>query len=423
MTIMDTMTLPRQFDMSATNIDSRDPYGLVTTEIFSDPHSLYHMLRYSEPVHWSSILNAWILTRYDDVMAAFKDPRLSNAMRRAVGTAQLSPELRKKMAPIDRFLLLWVLNLDDPEHHKLRVLLSKAFTPAAMEAMRSSIVATANELLDRVQNDREIDFVAQYAHPLPVRVIGDMFGMPEDSRDDLNRWSKHISTFFEIGPARVEALENMTKAVGEMTDHLRGIINDNRNKPQNNILGRLIQAKDEGRMLSEDQLLATCIMLLFAGHDSTVNLLGSGMYSLLTNRGQLELLRANPELIRTAVDEFLRYESPVMRHDRVAREDITLHGKVIRAGQRVILGLGAANRDPAKFANPDVLDITRKGNRHTTFGNGPHACLGASLACTQVEIAINLALERFPNIRLAPQPARWREHFNFRGLRSLPVLL
>jgi cytochrome P450 len=420
---MTTMALPRQFDMSATNIDARDPYGLVSAEIFYEPHSLYHMLRYSEPVHWSSVLNAWVLTRYDDVMAALKDARLSNAMRRAVGTAQLSPELRKKMEPIDRFLLLWVLNLDDPEHHKLRVLLSKAFTPAAMEAMRPRIVATANDLLDRVRNDNEMDFVAQYAHPLPVRVIGDMFGMPEDSRDALSRWSKHISTFFEVGPARVEVLENMTQAVGEMTDYLRKVINDNRKAPQNNILGNLIRAKEEGRVLNEDQLLATCVMLLFAGHDSTVNLLGSGMYSLLNNPSQMELLKSNPGLIRTAVDEFLRYESPVMRHDRVAREDITLHGKIIRAGQRVILGLGAANRDSAKFPNPDVLDITRKGTRHTTFGNGPHACLGAALACTQVEIAINLVLERFPNIRLKSRIAQWREHFNFRGLRELPVLL
>ena len=336
---MTTTTSPRQFDMSTTNIDTRDPYGLVSAEIFYEPHPLYHMLRYSEPVHWSSVLNAWILTRYDDVMAAFKDSRLSNAMRRAVGTAQLSPELRKKMKPIDRFLLLWVLNLDNPEHHKLRVLLSKAFTPAAMEAMRPRIVATANDLLDRVQNDKEMDFVAQYAHPLPVRVIGDMFGMPEDSREVLNRWSKHISTFFEVGPARVEALENMTQAVGEMTEYLREIVNDNRKKPQDNILGSLIRAEEEGSMLNEDQLLATCVMLLFAGHDSTVNLLGSGMYSLLNNRNQMELLKANPGLIRTAVDEFLRYESPVMRHDRVAREDITLHGKLIRTGQRVHLGV------------------------------------------------------------------------------------
>jgi cytochrome P450 len=413
---------PKIFDMSATNIDAKDPYGLVTPEVFYNPHALYHMLRYSEPVHWSEILNAWVLSRYDDVMMALKDSRFSNAMRRAVGTARLSPELREKMAPIDRFLLLWVLNLDDPEHHKLRVLLSKAFTPRAMDNMRPRIVQIANDLLDAVQNDGHMDFVQQFAYPLPCRIIGELFGMPEESYPVLSAWSKHISTFFEVGPAKVEVLENMVRTVGEMTDYLRDVVADNRSHPRDNVLGALIRAEEQGKVLSEDQLLATGIMILFAGHDSTVNLIGSGMYSLLTNPGQMSLLKTHPEMIKGAVDEFLRYESPVMRHDRVLREDVELHGQLLKKGQRVIVALGAANRDPAQFVNPDVLDITRhNAGRHTTFGNGAHACLGAALACTQAEIAINLVLERLPGIRLAADRPRWREHFNFRGLRSLPV--
>lgn len=413
---------PKYFDMSNTNIDARDPYGLVTTEIFSNPHPLYHMLRYCEPVHWSSLLNAWVLTRYDDVMAALKDPRLSNALRRAAGTSKLAPELQEKMAPIDRCLSLWVLNLDGQEHHRLRVLLSKAFTPSAINKMRPRITDIANELIDAVQLDGKMDFVAQYAHPLPVRVIADMFGIRDEDRHLLSHWSKHISTFFEVGPAKVEVLESMTQSVDEMTEFLRDVVNENRSNPQDNILGRLIRAEEQGVVLTEDQLLATCLMLLFAGHDSTVNLIGSGMLSLLQHPDQMALLKSDPSLIDTAVDEFLRYESPVMRHDRVAREDFDLHGHHIRAGQRIVLGLGAANRDPAKFPNPDRLDITRKGGaRHTTFGYGPHACLGGSLACIQAEIAINLALVRLPGIRLTAQPPRWREHFNFRGLRTLPV--
>ncbi|MBZ5506095.1 MAG: cytochrome P450 [Acidobacteriia bacterium] len=413
---------PKIYDMSATNIDARDPYGLVSPEIFFNPHPLYHMLRYSEPVHWSQVLNAWILTRYDDVMAALKDPRLSNAMRRAIGTAQLSPQLREKMAPIDRFLLLWVLNLDDPEHHHLRVLLSKAFTPRAMDNMRPRIEQIANELLDAVQEDGHMDFVKQFAHPLPVRVIGELFGMPEDSHVVLSSWSKNISTFFEVGPAKVEVLDNMIQTVNDMTEYLRTVVNENRANPKDNILGSLIRAEEEGRVLTEDQLLATGIMILFAGHDSTVNLIGSGMFSLLKNPDQMALLKKKPELIGSAVSEFLRYESPVMRHDRAAREDLELHGYKIKKGQRIIVGLGAANRDPAQFANPDILDITRKNaKRHTTFGNGAHACLGASLACTQAEIAIQLALQRLPGIRLGTKSPVWREHFNFRGLRTLPV--
>jgi cytochrome P450 len=417
-----SMALPKRFDMSNTNISDIDPYGLVTPEIFISPHPIYHMLRYAEPVHWSEVLNAWVLTRYDDVMASLRDPRFSNAMRRAVGTAQLSPQLRLKMAPIDRFLQLWVLNLDEPEHQRLRVLLNKAFTPSAMEKMTPRIEQISEELLDAVEADGKMDFIAQYAYPLPVRVIGELFGVPEEGRPLLSKWSKHISTFFEVGPARVEALENMTSSVQEMTDYLREVVEKNRQDPQDNILGNLIRAEEQGAVLSEDQLLATCVMVLFAGHDSTVNLIGTGMLSLLRYPDQLARLKQDPSLIRTAVDEFLRFESPVMRHDRVAREDIELHGFKIKRGQRIILGLGAANRDPAHFVNPDVFDISRQNtSRHTTFGYGAHSCLGGSLACKQAEVAINLVLKRFPNIHFGATPPVWREHFNFRGLRTFSV--
>jgi pimeloyl-[acyl-carrier protein] synthase len=404
------------------NLDEYDPYGLVSQEIFHNPHPVYHMLRYSEPVHWSTVLNAWVLTSYEDVVAALRDQRLSNALRRSVGTAHLSPDLRVKMAPIDHFLSLWVLNLDDPEHHRLRVLLSQGFTPRAMDRMRSRIHQIAEGLLDAFPISGSVDFVAQYARPLPVQVIAEMFGVPEDGRRLLSDWSHHISRFFELGPARVEILDNMNRSVLEMTDYLRVVVDENRKRPRDNILGNLIRAQQHGQMLDDDQLLSTCMMLLFAGHDSTVNLIGSGMLALLQHPDQLARLQADPGLINTAVQEFLRYESPVMRHDRVAREDFDLHGHTIRRGQRVILGLGAANRDPARFANPDVLDITRKGaNKHTTFGGGPHSCLGAALAVAQAGTAINLVLDRFPGIRLSSEPYHWREHFNFRGLRALPV--
>lgn len=410
--------MQRYFDMSRDK-DGNDLYGLVSTEIFYNPHPLYHMLRYSEPVHFSKVLNAWVLTQYEDVIAAFKDPRLSNAMRRTVGTAQLAPALREKMEPIDRFLLLWVLNLDDPEHHRLRVLLSKAFTPKTMDAMRPKIEQITNELIDAVRFDGNLECISQLAHPLPVRVIADMFGIPDEERDLLAGWSKHISTFFEIGPAKVEVLENMNHTVAEMTEYLRGVVDENRSHPKDNVLGLLIRAEEQTHVLTEDQLLATCIMILFAGHDSTVNLIGSGLLSLLRNPDQMERLMKDPSLISTAVDEFLRYESPVMRHDRVAKEDFVLHGNQIKRGQRIVLGIGAANRDPARYPNPDILDIGRKNNRHLTFGYGPHGCLGAALACTQAEVALMTALQRLPNLRLGEAPPHWREHFNFRGLRSL----
>jgi cytochrome P450 len=408
--------------MAETSIDQRDPYGLVAPEIFTNPHPLYHMLRYNEPVYWSELLNAWLLTRYDDVVAALRDPRFSNAARRAVGTAMMPPETRLRMAPIDAFLRLWILNMDDPEHHTFRVLLSKAFTPRAMDAMQPRILETTDELLDAAAKAGGMEFVSQFAHPLPVRIIGEIFGVPREGREQLAEWSRHISAFFELGPGRAEILDNMILAIEELTSYLRKIVDENRRLPKDNILGALIRAEEEGRLLSESQLLATCGMILFAGHDSTVNLLSNGLLLLLQHPDQLELLKANPELIRSTVEECLRYEPPVMRHDRVLIEDVNIDGRVLRAGQRVILGIGAANRDPKRFPNPDRFDIRRKNHdRHLTFGYGAHACIGAALSCAQAEIALTRLLERFPRVHLGREPFVWRQHFNFRGLRKLPV--
>jgi cytochrome P450 len=379
------------------------------------------MLRYAEPIHWSEILKAWVITPYDDVQACFKNPLLSNALRRAAGTANLPIELQEKMKPIDRYLSLWVLNLDGKEHHRLRVLLSKAFTPQIFNDMEPRILAIANELIDAVEGKGEMDFAAQFARPLPIGVIAEMFGVPMEDRKLLNHWSIDISTFFAIGPAKVEVLDNMLRSLEEMTEYLRGVVNANRSNPKDNLLGMLIRAEEEGDVLNEDQLLATCVLLLFAGHDSTVNLIGTGLLALIQNHDQLALLRKHPSLIKTAVQEFLRYESPVMRHDRVASEDFELHGHQIRAGQRVILIVGAANRDPDVFRNPDQLDITRQEKHSLAFGDGPHSCLGYALACKQAEIGINLVLERLPNIRAGVRPHVWRQHFNFRGLQTFPV--
>ncbi|HEX8451657.1 MAG TPA: cytochrome P450 [Longimicrobium sp.] len=409
--------------VTARQTGARDPYGLVSGDVFNNPHPLYHVLRYAEPVHWSEVLNAWVLTRYDDVVAALKDPRLSSAMRRAVASSQLPPEVRAKMEPIDRFLALWVLNLDDDEHLRLRRMLSRAFSPRAIARMKPLIEQTASELLDAVQARGEMDFVPQYAQPLPVRAVAEMLGVPLEDRPRLAAWSRDIGTFFALGPSRMEVLDAMVRAFTEMTDYLRGIVAGLRTTGSDTVLGSLAREEEEegGHALSEDQLLATGVMLLFAGHDSTVNLIGNGMLCLFQHPEQRARLKADPALIATAVDEFLRYESPVMRHDRVAREDFELHGHTIRARQRVIMVLGAANRDPARWENPDRLDVGRADARqHTTFGGGPHACLGASLAVAQAQTALSMALERLPRLRLAGE-YRWREHFNFRGLQTLPV--
>jgi cytochrome P450 len=403
------------------NVDERDPYGLVSREIFYNPHPVYHMLRYAEPVYWSELLNAWLLTRYEDVAAAFRDPRLSNQARRAVGASRMPEGMRRRMAPIDKHLALWVLNLDGAEHRRLRNLLNKAFTPATMERMRPHVHDITNELIDAVEGRGEMDFVSEFAYQLPVRVITDMYGVAAQDRPLMSGWSKHISAFFEYGPAKPDVVDNMVRSIGEMTGYLREVVAENRKSPRDNILGELIRAEEQGDVLTEEQLLATSLMILYAGHDSTVNLIGTGMLLLLTHPDQAARLKADPALVKTGVHEFLRYESPVMRHDRVATEDFELHGHQIRAGQRVVLVIGAANRDPARFDSPDRLDVGRAdANKHLTFGYGPHWCLGGGLACMQAEIALMTVISRLPRISLAGAP-EWREHFNFRGLRTLPV--
>lgn len=404
------------------NLDEYDPYGLVSPFMFWDPHPAYHVLRYADPVHWSEVVNAWVLTTYEDVAAGLKDPRLSNALRRQAGTARLPDALKEKMAPIDKYLSLWVLNLDGEEHHELRLLLIRGFTPKALEAMRPRIAQFAHELIDALPSTGPFDLVEQFARPLPVRVIAELFGVPEQDRPLLGAWSADISRFFEFGPSRPEILDAMARSAEEMTAYLREIVNANRREPQDNVLGYLIRAQEAGRGLSEEQLLATCLMLLFAGHDSTINLIGSAVLALLTHPDQRARLDADPGLMRNAVHEFLRFEPPVMRHDRLAREDIEVRGRTIRAGDRVVLALGAANRDPHMFPAPDALDAGRpNANKHMTFGGGPHACLGAALAVTQAETALGALLQRVPTLRLGAEPFQWREHFNFRGLRVLPV--
>lgn len=398
-----------------------DPYGLASAEMLTDPHPLYHLLRYAEPVHWSEVLNAWVLTRYADVHAALRDPRLSSAMRRPVVTAQFPPGMRAGMAEVDRFLSRWVLNLDGEEHHRLRRILSRPFSARAIAEMRPRLDRLAAELLDEVEPRGEMDFLAEYARLLPVRATSEILGVPRDAEPLLEAWSHAIAVFFSRGPARPGVLDGMVRALAEMTEYLRGVVADLLRAGSDAMLAALARPEPEGGYgLAEDELVASGLVLLVAGH-STTSLMGNGMLLLFQHPGERARLRADPGLIVTAIDEFLRYESPMMRHDRVALEDLDLHGFPVRRWDRLVLVLGAANRDPERFPDPDRLDVGRADARqHTTFGGGPHACLGASLAVTQAQGAIAQALERFPRLRPAG-PHRWREHFNFRGLESLPV--
>lgn len=394
----------------------------------ADPYPRYRQLREEDPVHWHQGLNGWVLTRYTDVLGALRDQRLSSALMSGF-TERLPEAAGEKIQPLIRLFSDMMLMSDAPDHTRLRMLANKAFTPRVVDRMRSNIQATVEGLLDDIQKSRgqdgrqdgRFDVIQDLAYPLPAIAISEMLGVPAGDRDQFKNWTGDLAAF--LGNVRMvaETGEVAQKSVFELSDYLRNIISQRRLEPQEDLISALVAAEEEGDRFSEAELYSMCILLMMAGHETTTNLIGNGLLALLQNREQLELLRAGPEMIETAVEEFLRYDSPVQSAARIAMADIELGGKRIDKGQRVTMVLGAANRDPERFSNPDRLDIAREDNRHLSFGFGSHFCLGAALARLEGQIAIGGVVQRWPDLRLDADELEWRYNPAFRGLISLPV--
>lgn len=384
-------------------------------EFIANPHPFYHRLRAEDPVHRSTLLpDTWIVTRYADVSMVLRDARFDrhdaeNFFRERFGEGPLISVFTK-----------WMLFRDPPNHTRLRTLVNKAFTPRAIEGLRPRIQELVDHLLDAVQHNGRMDVMVDLAYPLPVLVICELLGVPAKDRDLFKEWSGDVAR--TLDPIQTpEMVEKGHAVVESMVAYFRDLIATLRKNPQDNILSAMIAAEERGDRLSEDELLANCILLFSAGHETTVNLIGNGLLALLRNPEQKRLLQENPILIQTAVEEFLRYDGPVQLTGRSVREDVEIGGKHIRAGERVITVLAAANRDPAQFPDPDRLDITRKDNHHIAFGHGIHFCLGASLARTEGQLAIGTLLRRMPQVTLIDDQPRWRPAFTLRGLETLPV--
>ena len=394
-------------------------YDPLTPEMLADPYPVLHQLRAQEPVHYCETIGGWVLTRYDDVLAALRDPRLS-ADRIRPYLRRLSDEERARQSAIAT-LADWMVFTDPPDHTRLRALVTKAFTPRVVEGLRGSIQQVVNELLDAVQTDGEMDAIADFAYPLPATVIARMLGVPPEDRDKFRAWSDGLAEFVGGALGAAERREHAQQCLTELTEYFGGVIAERRAAPRDDLMTALIAARDEGDKLSEDELIATCVLLLFAGHETTTNLIGSGLLALLRNREQLEMLRDDPALIDDAVEEFLRYDSPVQAAARVTLEDIEIRGTTIAKGQRVFPLITAASRDPAQFPDPDRLDITREPNRHLAFGYGIHFCVGAPLARLEAQLAIPTLLRRMPDLCLLTDEPPWKQTFLLRGLQSLPV--
>ena len=314
----------------------------------------------------------------------------------------------------------WMLLKNPPDHTRLRKLATKAFTPRVVENMRPHIQPIVDDLLDPIQAKSVFDIIAELAFPLPVIVIAELIGVPAQDRDQFKEWTGALARSLDpvITPDISAAADKATEA---FIDYFTRLVAERRVQPQQDLLSGLIAAEEEGDKLDEDELLATAILLFAAGHETTMNLIGNGMLALLRNPDQLAKLQADPLLIETAVEEFLRYDGSVQVTARVALEDIELGGKTLRKNQQSLLLLGAANHDPARFSDPDRLDITRQDTNQLTFSHGIHHCLGAPLARVEAQIAINTLLRRKPNMRLATQELAWRDMLTLRGLKALPV--
>lgn len=409
--------------MIAGSIDDLDAYVL-SPAFFADPYPLYHQLRADDPVHWSEVLGGWMLTRYDDVFATLRDTRhFSNRGRMLSVLDHVPADTRDELRLFEDHFTVGLISSDPPDHTRLRGLINRGFTPRVIEQLRPRIQVLVDDLLDRVIERGAMDVIRDLANPLPAIVIAELLGAPPDDRDRFKGWSEEILAFQGTGRASPEVLARSQHGLHEMRTFLIDLLHDRRRAPRDDLLSQMVAAEADGDRLTEAELLTTCVTLLTAGHETTTNLIGNGVYTLLRHPDQMERLRANPSLMPTAIEEMLRYESPLQRNPRRVAADIELHGKRLRKGDFVLQILGAANHDPAQFPDPDRFDIERQPNRHIAFGFGVHFCLGAPLARLEAPIAIGTLLRRLPQLQLADAAVQWYEHGLLRGLRSLPVAL
>jgi cytochrome P450 len=388
-------------------------------EVIADPYPVFRRLQAADPVHWSEILGGWVLTRYDDVRAGLHDSRLSSD--RITPFLEHSERGRPEVQELGQLVGRWAVFTDPPTHTRLRQLMNTAFTPRAVERLRPRILEVVDDLLGRIEGHGHMDAIRDFAYPLPVIVIAEMLGVPVDDRDRLKAWSDELALFVGSSLGAPDKYERARRGVAEMTDYFRGLVAARRRQPRDDLISGLAAAEERGAVLSEDELVATCVLLLFAGHETTTNLIGNGLLALLRHPDQLQALRDDPGLAPSAVEELLRYDGPTQVQTRVAQEDLELSGRSIRRGDRVFLMLNAANRDPARFPEPDRLDLRRPDNHHLAFGYGIHFCIGAPLARLEGQLALTTLVRRLTDLALLTATPEWLDSLVFRGVRSLPV--
>lgn len=382
-------------------MESGISFDLTSSKVRANPYEVYERLRSKNPIHRMRLINAWALTEYDDAMAILQDHRRFS-----------SGENKLEYAPYRT-----MLDLDPPDHTRLRSLVSKAFTPRSVALLGPRIEEIVEELLDDLADKDSFDLISDFAFPFPVIVIAEMLGIPAEDRDKFNVWSNDIALAVEPILSG-EEIVRVERASDEIIEYFEGIIEQRRRQPRDDMLSALLAAEEEGDRLTHDELLGTLMLLLVAGNETTRSLIGNGMLALLKNPDQLQRLRENPDLLESAIDEMLRYDSPVQFIIRVVMKDVEFKGKRFRAGQKVLLLVGASNRDPTVFTDPGALDIGRQEKSHLSFGRGIHYCLGSPLALLEARVAFANLIERFSSIELVTEPD-FRNQIVLRGVESL----
>jgi cytochrome P450 len=392
-------------------------YHLLDPEVLADPYPLYRRLRTEDPVHWDPYLHAWVVTRYADVVDVFQ--RFS--AKRTPSPEKLASLGMERLAPIASVMVRQMLFLDPPEHTRVRRLAAAAFTPRRVETMRSRIFEIAEQLIETAAAKGEIDVLEDVANPLPAIVTAEIFGVPVEDYRRLKSWSENFAEMlgnFQHNPGRAAAVLRSLEA---MTTYFRDAIRRQAIEPREGLVNALTMAELDGDRLSEDEIVANLIVTMVGGMETTTNLIGNGVLALLRHPVEMKRLRDDPALMPSAIEELLRYESPSQHTARLAADDVELGGRLIKRNQAVIAVMGAANRDPERFENPDCLDLGRPDNRHVAFAWAGHFCFGAPLARIEGEAALTTLLRRFSTIRLAPRPISWRPNLGLRGLTALHV--
>lgn len=393
---------------------------LLSAEAIRDPYAFFGELREHDPVHWNAAHKSWVITRYEDVAAGFLDRRLSSDRVEAIYSTKLSAEERVRRAPTYEVLSDWMVFKDPPAHTRLRNLVKAAFTPRAVQSLAPRITEIVDHVLD-LPDDDTVDVVGDIAYPIPAMVIAEMLGVPPEDRELFRAWSNDITMLIFEGARDEEDRRVAQDGLTALADYLRGLLADHRLTPRDDLMSALLASGVDDESLTEDEIVHTCVLLLFGGHETTTNLLANGFLALRRHPEQARILLSDPSVAESAVEELNRYDGPAKLVVRRAAQDVEVRGKVIPAGQRVLLVQASANRDPRRFADPDVLDLRREDNRNVAFGFGIHYCLGAPLARLEAQIALPRMLRRLAGREVADDELAYQPLLLTRGLTRLPV--